>query len=40
MKNNIKTSRVFMLSTLALFMTACSTIPKNHKVYWLSQKCL
>ncbi|STY93163.1 efflux transporter outer membrane subunit [Moraxella bovis] len=29
MKNNIKTSRVFMLSTLALFMTACSTIPQK-----------
>lgn len=29
MKNNIKTSRVFMLSTLALFMTACSAIPQK-----------
>lgn len=29
MKNNIKTPRLFMLSTLALFMSACSTIPQK-----------
>ena len=29
MKNNIKTPRLFMLSTLAIFMSACSTIPQK-----------
>lgn len=29
MKNNIKTSRLFMLSTLTVFMTSCSTIPQK-----------